>query len=72
MRLQPNKNWLIAFVAISLISCSCPAPEQPIVKCHEYSKAELTQIRNAVETLPNDSILLSVLEDRQRLCINLK
>lgn len=60
-------------ITISVAGCaSCPSPTQPILACHQYTKAELAKIQNAIETLPNDSILLSVLEDRQRICANLK
>lgn len=72
MRLLQKANLSVALSLISLVSCAEATPPCPVIKCHEYTKTELSQIRAAIEVLPNDSILLSVLEDRQRVCISLK
>lgn len=69
-----SKNSLILLSSLHLILTGCAAANPPPipVTCHEWNVHEKVQIRNGIETLPNDSMLLSVLEDYQRVCATLK
>lgn len=71
MRLLPRLLISLSLLAV-LNSCASTSQQPVIIKCHPWTATEKSQIRDGIETLPNDSMLISVLEDYQRVCANLK
>lgn len=69
--MRPKLSTSLLSLLISLAACSQNVTS-PMVKCHTWDKLEKAQIRLAIEQMPDDSILIAVLEDYQRVCITLK
>lgn len=63
MRQRLKKSLKIALSSVVLAGCS-----QSPVYCHTWNPGEKVQIIQSIDKLPDDNILIPVLEDYQGVC----
>ena len=74
MHRRQSRKWQIIGIVtvISLTACSAPSSKPIPVYCHEWRGTDAHAIKEAINGLPDDSALIPVIRDYERLCIALK